>query len=139
MSSVKVSAELSAQAYTTPSKDIPWLVKHWADKTPDKAFLIWEPKDGNTRTWTYQAFWQDINRVACGLIDKGVKKGDKVLIHADNCPEMVLAWYGCAIIGAAGVTTNTRCVGEELDYFASHSDAIGCITQPQFYNELKTM
>ena len=36
--------------------------------------------------------------------------GDRVLIHADNCPEMVLAWYACAVVGAVGVTTNTRSV-----------------------------
>lgn len=138
MSNVKVDSAQSAASYTFPNKDIPWLLKLWAEQTPDKAFLIWEPKDGNSREWSYQAFWQDANRVACGLIDKGVGKGDKVLIHAENCPEMVLAWYACAIIGAVGVTTNIRCIGEELAYFASHSDAVGCITQPQFYSELKT-
>lgn len=138
MSNVKVDSAQSAASYTFPNKDIPWLLKLWAEQTPDKAFLIWEPKDGKSREWSYQAFWQDANRVACGLIDKGVGKGDKVLIHAENCPEMVLAWYACAIIGAVGVTTNIRCIGEELAYFASHSDAVGCITQPQFYAELKT-
>lgn len=139
MTKVNVDSTLSATSYTFPNKDIPWLLKHWADQTPDKAFLIWEPKEqAGSREWTYQAFWQDANRVACGLIDKGIRQGDKVLIHAENCPEMVLSWYACAIIGAVAVTTNVRCIGEELEYFAEHSDAVGCITQPQFYGELKT-
>ena len=138
MTVVNVTAAQSASTYTFPNKDIPWLLRHWAEQTPDKAFLIWEPKDGNAKTWSYQSFWADVNQVACGLLAKGVVKGDKVLIHAENCPEMVLSWYACALIGAVGVTTNTRCIGEELDYFASHSDAVGCITQPQFYAELKS-
>ena len=138
MKNVNINSAQSAAAYSFANKDIPWLLQLWSEQTPDKAFLIWQPKDeGNSRQWTYQQFWYDANRIACGLIDKGVSKGDKVLIHAENCPEMVLSWYACAIIGAVGVTTNTRCVGEELSYFASHSDAVGCITQPQFYPELK--
>jgi len=59
------------------------------------------------------------------------------MIHAENCPEMVLAWYACAKIGAVGVTTNTRSVGGEITYFAGHTEAVGAITQPKFYDEIK--
>ena len=58
--------------------------------------------------------------------------GDKILIHCDNCPEMVLAWYACAKLGAVGVTTNTRSAGPEVEYFASHVGCVGAITQPQY-------
>lgn len=136
MAAPKMDAIKSAELYTFANKDLPWLVKHWADKTPDKSFMVWEPKDGNARTWTYKEFWEEANKVACGLIAKGVKKGDKLLIHSENSPEMVLAWYASAIIGSIGVTTNTRCIGDELTYFAEHSEATGCITQPKFIKEL---
>ena len=72
-----------------------------------------------------------------GLAAKGVGVGDKVLIHADNCPEMVLAWYACAKVGAVGVTTNTRSVGAEIQYFASHTKCVGAITQPQYASLVK--
>lgn len=133
----KFDQQIVSEVYPFAGKDVPWLLKHWADKTPEKVFLIWEPKDGNTKTWTYQEFWQDVNKVACGLLAKGVKKGDKLLIHSENCPEMMIAWYASAVVGCVGVTTNTRCVGEELTYFAEHSDAVGCITQPKFVRELR--
>lgn len=131
-----IDQKKSSEIYTFANKDVPWLVKHWADKTPDKAFIIWDPKEGNAKTWTYRQFWQDINKAACGLIAKGIKKGDKILIHGENSPEMVIAWYASALVGSVGVVTNTRCVGEELTYFAEHSEAVGCITQPQFLQEL---
>lgn len=132
----KFDPRFSSELYEFAGKDVPWLAKYWADHTPDKEFLIWEPKDGNTKTWTYSDFWKEINKVACGLIAKGVKKGDKLLIHAENCPEMMIAWYASAIVGSVAVTTNTRCVGDELTYFAEHSDAVGCITQPKFIQTL---
>ncbi|TNF36388.1 MAG: hypothetical protein EP312_01415, partial [Gammaproteobacteria bacterium] len=136
MTAAKINAQYSSELYTFTGKDVPWLVKLWATQTPDKPYLIWEPKEGEAKTWTYAQFWEAINTVACGLIAKGVKKGDKLLIHAENCPEMMIAWYASAIVGSVGVTTNTRCIGDELTYFAEHSEAVGCITQPKFIQAL---
>jgi crotonobetaine/carnitine-CoA ligase len=121
----------TASAFQFFDQDIPWLLDHWAEHQPDKAFLIWEPKDGGPRTWTYRQFVDDVAKVAAGLHARGVGLGDKVLIHADNCPEAVLAWYACARLGAVAVTTNTRSVANEVNYFATHTGAVGAITQPQ--------
>jgi len=113
-------------------QDLPHLLDTWVESQPDTPLLVWEPRDGTTRTWTYREFRDETRDIAAGLIDRGVQLGDRVLIHADNCPEMVLAWYACARIGAVGVTTNTRSVANEVAYFAEHSKAVGAITQPQF-------
>jgi crotonobetaine/carnitine-CoA ligase len=113
-------------------QDIPRLLAHWAAAKPDHPVLIWEPRDGAERRWTYAEFLRDVRRLAVGLAERGVTKGDKVLIHADNCPEMVLAWYACATVGASGVTTNTRSVGAEIAYFTQHTGCVAAITQPKF-------
>lgn len=113
-------------------QDIPWLLDHWAEHKADHPFLVWEPKNGEQQSWTYQAFAEATKSVAAGLIAKGVNKGDKVLIHCENCPEMVIAWYACARVGAVGVTTNTRSAGPEIEYFAGHAECVGAITQPKF-------
>ncbi len=135
-----IDAKFSAETYTFAGKDVPWLMKKRAEDSADKTFLIWEPKDetadSTPKSWTYAEFWADINKVACGLIAEGVKKGDKVLIHAENSPEMMIAWYASALIGSVAVTTNTRCIGDELTYFAEHSEAVICVTQPKFVEEL---
>ncbi len=121
-----------AAAFQFAGQDIPWLLASWADSQPDKTFLIWEPKDGSNRTWTYAQFWSDVRDLAAGLAAKGVSVGDKVLIHADNCPEMVLAWYACATVGAVGVTTNTRSVRAELEFSIQKTRCVGAVTQPQY-------
>lgn len=118
-------------------QDIDWMLRRWALQRPDHPFLIWEPKSGRDETWTYRRFVADVDAVAGGLADRGVTKGDKVLIHADNCPEAVITWYACVRLGAVGVTTNTKSVAAEVAYFASHSRAVGVVTQPQ-YAELVT-
>ena len=84
-----------AAAYQFGGQDIPWLIDHWAEHRAEHAFLIWEPKDGSERTWTYAEFAEATKRVAAGLVARGVGLGGKVLIHAENCPEAVIAWYAC--------------------------------------------
>jgi crotonobetaine/carnitine-CoA ligase len=113
-------------------QDIPWLLRHWATHKPDHPLLIWEPKDGQDKRWTYKEFDDQTSQLAAGLAAKGVQLGDKVLIHCDNSPEIVLAWYACTKLGAVGVTTNTRSVGAEIEYFAGHTQCVGAITQPQY-------
>lgn len=113
-------------------QDIPWLLAHWAGRKPDHPALVWAPRDGGGRRWSYAELFTDVRRVAAGLAARGVGSGDRVLIHAENCPEMVLAWLGCAALGAVAVTTNTKSVGAEMTYFAEHTRAVAAITQPQF-------
>lgn len=113
-------------------QDIPWLLAHWAEHKPDHPALVWAPHEGPTRQWTYAELRRDVRRIAAGLAAKGIAPGERVLIHAENCPEMILAWLGCAALGAIGVTTNTKSVGDEMTYFAEHTRAVAAITQPGF-------
>ena len=104
----------------------------WAKAQPDVTLLTWVPKEGEGASWTYAEFVRDTRRLAAGLAARGITKGDKVVIHTDNSPEMVLAWYACATVGAVGVTTNTRSVAAEMSYFIDQTDAVAAITQPQY-------
>ena len=113
-------------------QDIPWLLAKRADAQPDTPLLIWEPKEGEGARWSYGEFQIATCRLAAGLAAKGITKGDKVIIHCDNSPETVLAWYACALVGAVGVTTNTRSVAAEMSYFVQQTDAVAAITQPQY-------
>jgi carnitine-CoA ligase len=120
------------QEFQTHGQDIPWLLEHWAEQKPDHDALVWAPREGDGRRWTYAELLDDVRRVAVGLAVKGIARGDKVLIHSENCPEMVLSWLACATLGAVAVTTNTKSVGAEVTYFAEHTGAVAAITQPQY-------
>src|SRR3954453_2246084 len=113
-------------------QDIPWLLGHWAQQQPDHPALVWAPRERDARRWTYTELLTDVRRLAAGLAARGIAKGDKVLIHSENCPEMVLSWLACATLGAVAVTTNTKSVGAEVTYFAEHTGAVAAITQPQY-------
>jgi len=126
-----VDADVVAKFQFT-GQDIPWLLRKWAEAQPDTDLLVWEPREGDGARWTYAEFLAATRRLAAGLAARGITKGDKVVIHCDNSPEMVLAWYACATVGAVAVTTNTRSVAAEMTYFIDQTDAVAAITQPQF-------
>ena len=112
--------------------DIPWMLAQWSDRLPDKSALIWCPFDAEEQSWTYQELLDSATRLAARLQDRGVKDGEFVILHLDNAPEFVIAWYGCALIGAVAVSTNTHSVASDLSYFQEVTEAVCAITQPCF-------
>ena len=112
--------------------DVPTLLAHRAVSRRDHPFIVWEPFEGSSRSWSYGQFHHAVGRVAGGLARRGVQAGERVLIHLDNGPEALLAWYACSWLGAVAVTTNARAADDELAYYADHCGAVAAITQPCF-------
>jgi len=112
--------------------DVPWMLEQWDRRTPEATALVWEPFTGAGGTWTYRQLRSAARRFAGGLHKRGVRAGDFVIIHLDSSPEFIIAWYGCAELGAVAVSTNTRSVARDLSYFAAHTSAVAAITSPGF-------
>jgi len=111
--------------------DVPWLLEQRALTRRDHPFIVWVPFDGAVRSLSYGEFHARVMRIAGGLHQRGVRRGERVLIHLDNCAEALLAWYACTWLGAVAVTTNARAARDELAYYAEHSEAVAGITQPR--------
>ena len=71
--------------------DVPTLLAQRAAKRRDHPFIVWEPFEGEAQTWTYGQFHAQVGRIAGGLARRGVRAGERLLIHLDNCPEALLA------------------------------------------------
>jgi len=112
--------------------DVWQLLCQRAGRSADRPFLVWQPPDGETGVWTYREFLRDASAVAAGLTCRGIRAGDPVLVHLDNGPDFLLAWFGCAAVGAVAVTTNTRSAQPELAYFADHCGAVAAVTSPAY-------
>jgi crotonobetaine/carnitine-CoA ligase len=112
--------------------DVPWLLRMRAETRRDHPFLIAAPFDAPARRWSYGDFHDRVGALAAGLVARGIRPGDYLLIHLDNCIESMLAWFACAELGAIAVTTNTRSAASEMDYFADHCGAVAAITQPAY-------
>jgi acetyl-CoA synthetase len=60
----------------------------------------WRGEEGEERDITYADLHRDVQRLANGLKDLGVRKGDVVGIFLPMIPEVVVALLACARIGA---------------------------------------
>jgi fatty-acyl-CoA synthase len=73
------------------------------------------------RRWTYSELDADVDAVACGLLARGVAKGERVGIWAPNCAEWTLTQYATAKIGAILVTINPAYRTHELAFVVNQS------------------
>jgi crotonobetaine/carnitine-CoA ligase len=117
--------------------DVPWLLDQWVQRRPDKLCLIWAPFTGERRTWTYRELQLQARAIASGLRQQGVRGGDCVILHLENCPEFIIAWYACAELGAVAVCTNTHSFASDVAYFASSTAAVCAITQARFAERIR--
>lgn len=69
-------------------------------RADQKALIYDSPVTGTIRSYTYAQLQQEVQKLAGGLQQLGVEKGDTVLIYMPMVPEAVFAMLACARIGA---------------------------------------
>lgn len=84
------------------------------------------------RRWNYQQLAEEVERLALGLLGRGIDKGDRVGIWAVNCAEWVLVQYATAQIGAILVNVNPAYRQHELTYALNQSGMRMIIAQVSF-------
>ena len=76
------------------------LDRHLKTYRKNKAAIIWEGDIGDSKTFTYQQLYYEVNKFANVLKKHGVKKGDRVSIYLPMIPELAICMLACARIGA---------------------------------------
>ena len=69
--------------------------------------------------FTYAELEALTNKLANGLKEIGVEKGDRVVIHMDNCPQYVMAFFALMKLGAIVVQVGPMSSATELLTIAS--------------------
>ncbi|PZU94391.1 MAG: acetate--CoA ligase [Pseudanabaena sp.] len=76
------------------------LDRHLKTWRKNKAALIWEGENGDSRTLTYAQLHREVCQFANALKQLGITKGDRVGIYMPMIPEAAIAMLACARIGA---------------------------------------
>jgi acetyl-CoA synthetase len=67
----------------------------------DQVALIWESDDPNIdRNFTYKELHAEVSKFANVMKNRGIKKGDRVMIYMPMIPELAIACLACTRIGA---------------------------------------
>ncbi len=64
--------------------------------------------------WKYAQLAKQAERVARGLVGRGLRKGERVALHMPNRPEFIVAVYACFHLGAVAVPLNDKLAAAEL-------------------------
>ena len=89
------------------------VLEQTASKFPDRDAIVYPRRD---QRWTYAEFDERVNRLASGLADLGVGKGDRVSTVLQNGSEIVLTVYACAKLGAVFNPLNYRLPAGEIEF-----------------------
>jgi crotonobetaine/carnitine-CoA ligase len=98
---------------------------------PDAAWLLWKDTEFS---------WRDVlanaNRAANGLLELGVRPGERVAILMGNRPEFLWAHLGILFIGAHSVPVNISQRGATLQHILADSESVAAIFQDDLRDAL---
>ena len=99
-------------------------LRHSAKHLPDKTALV-----ASGKRLTYRALDELSDQLAQGLVDRGIVRGDRVVLFLDNSAEAVVAIF--AVLKAGGVFSpvNPSTKADKLAYILNNCGARGLITQ----------
>ena len=98
-----------------------------------------EPNLPYRREISWRIFNEKANRCAHYLLERGVRKGDKVGILLMNCLEWLPIYFGILKTGALAVPLNFRYASDEIDYCLNLADISVLFFGPEFIGRLETI
>jgi acyl-CoA synthetase (AMP-forming)/AMP-acid ligase II len=104
-----------------------------AQKYPDDIALIeLRPSKNYRQTITWKEFNDDTNRIANYLLDRGLKKDDKVIHWMRNSIPWLVTYFGIIKTGAWAVPLNFRFNAADFKYCADIAEARAMIFEDEF-------
>lgn len=96
------------------------------ERNRSKSFLYHEDEE-----ITYGELDKRANQVGGGLIELGIRKGDRVCLMLPNIPEFLIYWFGLFKVGGVLVPINTNFKTNEAETIVNHCEAIGLIVSAE--------
>ena len=91
------------------------------------------------REITWNVFNEKANRFANLLLQRGIKKGDKVAILLMNCLEWLPIYFGILKTGALAVPLNFRYSSDEIKYCVELAEADVLVFGPEFIGRVEAI
>ncbi|MBN8847775.1 MULTISPECIES: AMP-binding protein [unclassified Sphingomonas] len=104
-------------------------LRHAAERWGDDLALV---SRHQAIRWTWREFDAEVDRVATGLLARGVGKGDRVGIWAPNCAEWAVIQFATARIGAILVNINPAYRVTEVEYALNKVGCAMLVTAARF-------
>ena len=110
------------------------LVARAARRVPARMALTFGP-----RSWTYAELDRAAERVARALLERGLRRGDRVTAFGRNSDAYLLLWLGVAKAGLVHVPFNYALVGDELAYLLRQSSSRALFCDPDLAAKIEVL
>ena len=87
---------------------------------------------------TYREMEELTDRLAAGLADLGVKKGDRIGLFMPNTPQFVMAYFAILKLGAVVVAINPLYTPTEIEHQVKDAGIELMLVMSNFYKTIKT-
>ncbi len=94
------------------------------------------PANKYRRQMTWREFDDKANRLANFLLDRGLRKGQKVAVLLMNCLEWLPVYFGILKMGAIAVPLNYRYTAEEIKYCLDLAECDVLVFGPEFTDRI---
>ncbi|NWJ45658.1 MAG: 4-coumarate--CoA ligase family protein [Chloroflexi bacterium] len=117
-----------------PNVDFTTHVLHRATELGDKVAFV---DSGNGNTYTYKQVSDNVRKMAVGLHERGLQKGDVLALFSPNSPEYFITFLAVASLGGINTTINPLYTVDELTFQLNDADAKFLITIPPLLEKAK--
>jgi crotonobetaine/carnitine-CoA ligase len=93
--------------------NLPWILRERARTHGDRVYLDVPFEEVRM---TYAETLRTAEAIGTGLLADGARPGDRLLIMAPNCSQVILSWFGSALAGMVEVPINTAYSGSFLEH-----------------------
>ena len=114
-----------------PRKTMYQLVAETAKRYPKNTAYVFMGKETS-----YETFLARINAAAKGLVNMGIRKGDKVTICMANTPQALDCFYALNRIGAIPNMIHPLSAAKEIAFYLNFSKSKAILTLDQFYDKV---
>jgi len=108
------------------------MLEHTAREHPENMAIVFKDE-----ALAYNKLNEAVNRLANGLKNLGVKKGDRVMVQLTNGPEIIMAHYAIIKAGAIAVPLNVMYVAHEIRYIGRDTGAGTVILEGGFLKQFE--
>lgn len=103
---------------TGSPRSLPDYLWHWESACPDRPFA----SDGTGTSYTFAETAAAVRALSAEFARRGVDRGDRVAIVAENSAAWIIAFLAALAAGAIGVPLATRLTTVELDVLLNDAD-----------------
>ena len=109
---------------------IPGLIKHNAERWPDKTAMCYKNL-GVWQRYTWSNYFDTVKHFSLGLVALGLQPGDVVAIIGDNEPEWFWGEFAVQAAGAIPTGVYVDAVPDDVKFIVNHSGASFAIANDQ--------